>query len=103
VEDWLKEQEEVTRSEYKQIVDRLRRIEETDEERLRLIRKEQAYLRQLLFNNSQHWYCAICNKYYPVELLVAAHVKARSTCNRDERLDPNNVVPMCLFGCDAFF
>jgi hypothetical protein len=39
-----------------------------------------------------------------VELLVAAHIKRRSECTDREKRDyGNNVVPMCLFGCDALF
>jgi predicted restriction endonuclease len=35
--------------------------------------------------------------------LVAAHIKPRARCSDAERRDLSNVVPMCLFGCDAMF
>jgi hypothetical protein len=103
VAEWLEEQSEITRTQLEDIVEKLRDLEETDELRLRLARKEQAYWRQMLFKGSQIGQCAICNEHYPVDLLVAAHIKKRSACDREERLDPNNVLPMCLFGCDALF
>jgi hypothetical protein len=40
----------------------------------------------------------------PTALLIAAHIKPRSKCTEDERRDfVNNVIPMCLLGCDALF
>jgi len=32
-----------------------------------------------------------------------AHIKRRADCSHEQRLDPYNVIPMCLFGCDALF
>lgn len=67
-------------------------------------RKEQPFLRKYLFKNEKEGVCGICGKRYPVTLLVAAHIKKRSKCSRDEKLDYQNIVmPMCKFGCDDLF
>lgn len=66
-------------------------------------RKEQAYLRKHLFSGQATGKCVLCGRDYPVDLLVAAHVKPRAKCSRSEKLDKANVVAMCLFGCDALF
>jgi len=40
----------------------------------------------------------------PVEFLVASHIKKRSYCSDEEKLNYNRVVmPMCKFGCDDLF
>ncbi|MGN7352371.1 MULTISPECIES: HNH endonuclease [unclassified Paenibacillus] len=67
-------------------------------------RKEQPFLRKQLFKNKKVGSCGICGNQYPVDLLVAAHIKKRSKCSREERLDYKNIViPMCKFGCDDLF
>lgn len=67
-------------------------------------RKEQAFLREVLFSTNQEGKCVICNKTYPVSFLVAAHIKKRSNCTEDEKRDFNNVVTsMCKFGCDDMY
>ncbi|MGD0032533.1 HNH endonuclease [Paenibacillus illinoisensis] len=67
-------------------------------------RKEQPFLRKQLFKNKKVGTCGICGNQYPVDLLVAAHIKKRSKCSREERLDYKNIViPMCKFGCDDLF
>jgi hypothetical protein len=41
---------------------------------------------------------------FPVDLLVAAHIKRRSLCSETERRDLHNVAMLaCKFGCDALF
>ncbi|HGN2110702.1 TPA: hypothetical protein ACKRY5_006157, partial [Pseudomonas aeruginosa] len=41
---------------------------------------------------------------YPRHLLVAAHIKRRSACSSDEKLDIENIAaPMCRLGCDPLF
>lgn len=68
-------------------------------------RKEQAKLRAYLFRNDDtEARCCICNIRLPIEFLVAAHVKKRSECLPEEKLDYRNiVVPMCKFGCDDLY
>jgi hypothetical protein len=67
-------------------------------------RREQPFLRKQLFKNKKSGYCGICGKYYPVNMLVAAHIKKRAKCSREERLDYQNIVmPMCKFGCDDLY
>jgi hypothetical protein len=67
-------------------------------------RRDQSGLRKLLFGNQQTSRCGICSREYPVEFLHTAHIKSRSACSLEERVDWRNIVmPACLFGCDALF
>jgi len=67
-------------------------------------RREQAFLRKYLFNVEKHKHCAICGKEYPVNLMVAGHIKKRSRCTLNEKLDYKNIVmPICKFGCDELY
>jgi hypothetical protein len=67
-------------------------------------RKEQAFLRAHLCNGNAISSCTICQNEYPIELLVAAHIKKRSECNSSEKLDFSNVAGlMCKLGCDELF
>ncbi|GAB1795500.1 HNH endonuclease [Priestia megaterium] len=67
-------------------------------------RAEQGFLRKALFGNKTIVKCGICAKEYPISFLVAAHIKKRSFCSNDEKLDVNNIVmPMCKFGCDDLY
>lgn len=78
--------------------------EELDKRRETLQRTEQRFLRAQLFGNGRYSSCCICGEMMPIDFLVAAHVKKRSKCSVDEKLDfKNNVVPMCRFGCDELF
>jgi hypothetical protein len=62
-------------------------------------RREQRLLRLALTGH-----CCICGDEFPVDLLVAAHVKKRSHCSHLERKDYKNVVvPMCKLGCDDLY
>lgn len=79
-------------------------MQETDRKVSVNSRKEQSYLRNYLFNIRHFKKCAICGQIYNDEFLVTAHLKKRSICNREERLDIDNiVVPMCTFGCDVLY
>ncbi|MEU4744084.1 hypothetical protein AB0G02_26960, partial [Actinosynnema sp. NPDC023658] len=67
-------------------------------------RKEQGELRQVLVGGAAEAPCALCGRVFPVEFLVAAHVKRRSVCDDDERNDLRNVAMLaCAFGCDRLF
>jgi hypothetical protein len=66
-------------------------------------REEQRHLRADLFKDRTA-ICVLCGRTLPIDLLVAAHVKPRSLCNDQERLDTRrNVIPLCALGCDALF
>jgi hypothetical protein len=75
-----------------------------DEQREALARKEQSFLRKWLFGSQQQGTCGICGRTYPVDLLVAAHIKRRAECSDEEKRDyTRNVMPTCVFGCDGLF
>jgi hypothetical protein len=66
-------------------------------------RAEQTYLRANLLGHYGPQ-CAICGRILPIELLVAAHIKARSWCSEEERLNFQSVAMLaCSLGCDALF
>jgi hypothetical protein len=84
--------------------DKLRDQNSLDSEYQAKRRKEQAFLREILFGTYQEGECVICNKTYPVNFLVAAHIKKRSNCTEDEKRDFNNIVTsMCKLGCDDLY
>ncbi|MCO5994797.1 hypothetical protein [Actinoallomurus rhizosphaericola] len=67
-------------------------------------RGEQRALRAHLFGSHEVATCALCGDAYPVQFLVAAHIKKRSLCGDEERRDLSNVaMPACQFGCDALY
>ncbi|NOR56494.1 MAG: HNH endonuclease [Sulfurovum sp.] len=67
-------------------------------------RKEQGYLRNKLFGKKHTAQCALCHNEIPVKMLVAGHIKKRSKCTREEKLDAENIVmSICKFGCDDLF
>jgi len=68
------------------------------------VRKEQAALRRTLFQNRLNGTCCICLEQLPVSFLWASHLKKRSLCCTEEKLDFQNVAaPMCKFGCDELY
>jgi hypothetical protein len=82
----------------------LKSIEELDSKYDALRRNEQNFLRYTLFRSSKYSECCICRELYPVEFLIAAHIKKRASCNEDEKKDFKNiVVSMCKFGCDELY
>ena len=88
----------------KYYINNLRLIEETDIYNVKSSsRKEQSLLRTILFGDSSENECALCHKTLPVNLLIAAHIKPRSKCSNEERVDENIVMPVCKIGCDDFF
>lgn len=67
-------------------------------------RLEQGYLRTQLFKGKSSSNCAICGREFPIELLIAAHIKPRSACTLGEKRDADNIAfPLCLFGCDSLY
>ena len=88
---------------YDQIRRRLVGLGRTDESQEVQIRKEQAILREWLFEGRTRCSCAICGEEYPISALVAAHKKKRTECTEVERVDPFIVMPLCLFGCDFLY
>lgn len=81
-------------------------IDEVDLDRacIHKARKEQAFLRAHLLKNSLKGICTICHYEFPIDMLVAAHLKARSACNNLERRDIDHVVAlMCKTGCDDLY
>ncbi|MCU0649385.1 MAG: hypothetical protein MUF00_15415 [Gemmatimonadaceae bacterium] len=69
-------------------------------------RVEQAYLRRLHVRADAKGCgsCALCGVKVPTELLVAAHIKQRSSCTSRQRRDAEHVAfAVCVFGCDALY
>ncbi|GLX97793.1 hypothetical protein [Herbidospora sp. NBRC 101105] len=66
-------------------------------------RREQASLRQSLLGSAAEAECSICGETYPVRFLITAHIKLRSLCSDDERLDKHVAMLACQFGCDALY
>lgn len=92
-----------TKSDFQNAILSLANMEETERKVQSFARKEQDFLRQVLFNSTTHK-CAICGREYPIELLVAAHIKRRAACSKAEKLDAENIVmPACKFGCDEVY
>lgn len=67
-------------------------------------RIEQTLLRSFLLQGKPIGTCVICDSELPENMLVAAHIKKRSACTNEEKLDfPNIASLMCKLGCDDFF
>ncbi len=47
--------------------------------------------------------CAVCRQTFPVDVLVAGHIKRRTKCSDREKKDTKNLMLVCTFGCDALF
>lgn len=92
-----------SQNEYEEVIDKEFKGE-LDSQSKGVVRKEQGYLRSKLFRGKSTYQCAICHEEFPVQMLVAGHIKKRSKCSREEKLDANNIVmPVCKFGCDELF
>jgi hypothetical protein len=67
-------------------------------------RCEQGLLRRLYFGERSEGRCDFCGRVFPVEFLVAAHIKKRADCSDEEKRDAaSNIIPACRFGCDELF
>ena len=90
--------------EYQTFVKELDDSSPLDEVRQVSRRREQTFIRKVLLGGRTTGECCICAAQYPIELLVAAHVKMRKFCSEDEKRSyKNNVFPMCRLGCDQLF
>ncbi|HDR3345752.1 TPA: hypothetical protein QCN45_003548 [Bacillus cereus] len=67
-------------------------------------RKKQGLLRSYLFIYKKTCNCENCPKEFPIDILVAAHIKKRALCTTEERLDIEHIaIPMYKFNCDELF
>ncbi|ACU03149.1 hypothetical protein [Pedobacter heparinus] len=82
---------------------RLNNLDGTDKNQVTKARKEQRILKEWLFGKRKYAICGICNKEYPVSLLVVAHIKKRSKSSHEERINLDIVMPMCKMGCDELY
>ena len=77
---------------------------ETDGSATRPTRNEHRFIVKHLFKGLVTGTCCICLNDYPRNMLVAAHIKKRASCDRKEKLDIENIAaPMCRMGCDPLF
>ena len=84
------------------LLTRLNSLKNTDATISIKARLEQRLLKAIMVESSI-MPCAICGELFPIEFLVAAHIKKRTLCNEQERLDSNIVMPACKFGCDDLY
>lgn len=95
---------EIGFEEYKNVIKNFDPNRPLDAKGKAMVRTEQSFLRKALFGGKSVANCGICGSTYPVNLLVAAHIKKRSKCSNDEKLDFENIVmPMCKLGCDDLY
>lgn len=96
--------EEVTEKDYTDLVVRLADGEMLDIQGHAIKRKEQGFLRKYLFRGKKEFVCGICGRKLPTNMLITSHIKKRSECSKEEKLDYKHIVmPMCKFGCDDLY
>jgi len=76
---------------------------EPDNPRMSNVRGEQSELRRRLLRGRVVAPCSICGENLHENLLVAAHIKKRADCSREEKLDSQVAALMCKLGCDALY
>ena len=81
----------------------LEELTEFDAVHERRERLEQGFIRDLLLDGRSFGPCALCGEDYPIQFLVAAHIKRRAECSAEEKRNPHNVMLACKFGCDELF
>ncbi|MEH0861974.1 hypothetical protein [Halobacteriovorax sp. DPLXC-1] len=95
---------EFNQEDFKQAVKKFDEGTELNKEVKSTARVEQGYLRNYLFKNSKVSNCSICHKEFPVQFLIAAHIKKRAHCTNEEKIDAENIVmSACRLGCDDLF
>lgn len=78
-------------------------LDELESKSTAVRRGEQAALRQYLLP-TKTGVCALCERAFPAQFLVAAHIKRRSECTEQEKRDLMNIAMLnCRFGCDELF
>lgn len=88
----------------KSLLPRLTNESDLDRDSKSKSRKEQSFLRAHLANESVTGKCILCARDYPIEMLVAAHIKKRANCSAKEKLDFDNIAAlMCKLGCDDLY
>lgn len=76
---------------------------ELDRDTKRKYRVEQSLLRELLFNGEEEVECVCCQTKLSPKFFATAHIKKRSHCSNEEKLDVNVIMPLCYLGCDMLF
>lgn len=87
----------------KDTASRLKEVENTDGSASVKTRKEQSILRDYLLGLSEKPKCHLCGQEFPSSFLVAAHIKKRSLCTYQERLNENVGMLACKYGCDDLY
>lgn len=96
--------EELSEREYMECIVKWDDGEALDIEKQGFRRREQDFLRNYLFKGKSSCVCGICGRTLPVSMMITSHIKKRSECSRQEKLDYKNIVmPMCKFGCDDLY
>lgn len=96
--------EEVSETDYSNAINNLEGEESLDTSVISNGRKEQSFLRNNLFKSRRTSKCGICGREFPVDMLIASHIKKRCDCTKEEKLDYKHVVmPMCKCGCDDLY
>jgi hypothetical protein len=104
ITDLVQRRTTATVKEISQALSDLTNLQDLDKKLEGKRRTAQGKLRRWLFGRRARGLCAICGNEFPVELLVASHIKRRADCSQVERNDyKGNLVPMCILGCDQLF
>jgi|TARA_Y100000310_G_C20696677_1_gene826195 hypothetical protein len=103
-EFWYSDDNNWSFDEYKKYLKKTVVNGNTDLEITTTIRMEQNFLRNELLGSAKEVKCGICKKEYPVEFIWCSHIKKRSECTYEERIDIEHIaMPMCKFGCDDLY
>lgn len=88
----------------KAVLPKLSEEVDLDNDSITKSRKEQIFLRAHISDGRSQAKCVLCKNEYPIEFLVAAHIKKRSECSTSEKLDFDNIAAfMCKAGCDDMY